>query len=44
MNRILLGMLAATAFVAGPGNLLFAQVPVLLWLAVATASAVAVAP
>lgn len=36
-------VLAATAFVAGPGNLLLAQVPVLLWLAVATASAQVVA-
>jgi hypothetical protein len=36
-------VLAATAFVVGPKNLLVAQVPVLLWLAVATAAAQVVA-
>ena len=36
-------VLAATAFVMGPHNLLWAQVPVLLWLAVATTVAQLVA-
>ncbi|HEU4512075.1 MAG TPA: hypothetical protein VFR87_03120 [Nocardioidaceae bacterium] len=36
-------VLAATAFVTGPHNLVAAQVPVLLWLAVATAAAQVVA-
>lgn len=36
-------VLGATAFVVGPGNLLAAQVPVLVWLLVATATAQLVA-